>query len=244
MLLGFTVILKAQERSVSHASQQWIQVYTQTEINKMNAIWIDAGMRQTHNGQWPSQRLIRAGWAYKLPVQMQGVTGIARFSFQQEGKTNKQEWRLWQEINRNHEVSFGTLQQRLRAEARFFKIMPNNGNAGGRQFNMRFRYRLQASVPVTRIGRQAGKSPMLLLSAADELFLNTGREIIHNTLDNNRLVIGPALKVNTALTIAMLYNHQYGHRNNRNTAESAEICWLTINWKGQLRSSDKSGRFQ
>jgi Protein of unknown function (DUF2490) len=244
MLLGFTVIIKAQVRTVSHASQQWMQVYTQTEINEKNAIWIDAGMRQTHNGQWPSQRLIRVGLAYALPIQMQGVTGIARFSFQQQGKTNKLEWRIWQEINRNHKFSFGNLQQRLRAEARFFEIMPNGGNAEGHSFNMRFRYRLQATVPVTRIGQQAGKSPMLLLSAADEFFLNTGREIIHNTLDNNRLVIGPALKLNPALTIAMLYNHQYGHRSNRNTAESAEICWLTINWKGQLRASDKSGRFQ
>lgn len=242
MLLGFTVIAQAQERAVSHTSQQWIQVYTQTEINEKNAIWIDAGMRQTHNGQWPSQRLIRVGWAYALPSKMQGVTGIARFSFQQEGKTNKLEWRIWQEVNRNHQLSFGVLQQRLRAEARYFELMANGIDQGSRHFNMRFRYRLQASIPVLKLGRQLSESPTLHLSVADELFLNTGKEITHNTLDNNRFVIGPALKLNPTLTIAMLYNHQYGHRNKRNTAESAEICWLTISWKGRASRTDKAGR--
>ncbi len=244
LLLGFAGVANAQERAVSHASQQWIQVYTQTVVNKKNALWLDAGMRQTHNGRLPSQRLIRAGWAYGLPLELQGVTGFARFSFQQDGRTNRNEWRLWQEINRNHQFRFAVLQQRLRAEARFFEIMAKGNDPGSRHFNMRFRYRLQASVPIMKFRKPHAESPVLLLSVADELFVNTGQEIVHNTFDNNRFVAGPALKLNQSLTLALLYNHQFGHRSNRNTAESSEICWLTINWKGQLRGSDKSGRFQ
>ena len=83
-----------------------------------------------------------------------------------------------------------------------------------------------------------------MLTVADELFVNTGKEIIHNTLDNNRLIVGPALRINPRLMVAMLYNHQYGHRSRRNTAESAEICWMTLTWKGRLKASDKAGRFQ
>jgi hypothetical protein len=244
LLLGLAVVADAQERAISHSSQQWIQVYTQTELNVKNAFWLDVGMRQTHNGRLPSQRLIRLGWAYGLPMQLQGVTGVARFTFQQDGRTNRNEWRLWQEVNRTHVFRTMTLQQRFRAEARFFENIGHGSNPGGRHFNMRYRYRLQASVPIAKFRQDDATSPILLLTVADELFVNTGREIVHNTFDNNRLIVGPALRLNPKLSIALLYNHQYGHRNNRNTAESAEICWLTINWKGQMRTSDKSGRFQ
>ena len=243
MLTG-TLVLKAQKRSIVHTSQQWVQVYAQVEINGKLSILADAGMRQTHNGKWPSQRLIRTGIGYRLPYNWQGATGFARFSFQQDGRTNRQEWRIWQELNRSHPLGSITLQHRLRAEARFFEQTPSGSEPGGHSFNMRFRYRLQASIPVARLGRKKEESPALMLTVADELFVNTGKEIIHNTLDNNRLIVGPALRINPRLMVAMLYNHQYGHRSRRNTAESAEICWMTLTWKGRLKASDKAGRFQ
>jgi hypothetical protein len=243
MLTG-TGVVKAQERSIVHTSQQWMQVYTQLALNEKLSLLVDAGMRQTHDGRWPSQRLIRAGIGYRLPDKWQGATGFARFSFQQDGRTNRLEWRLWQELSRTHPLGPIALQQRLRAEARFFEQLPGGSEAGGHSFNMRFRYRLQTFVPIARLGRKKEESPVLLLNVADELFLNTGREIIHNTLDNNRFIVGPALRLNPALTLALLYNHQYGHRSRRNTAESAEICWLTVNWRGRWKASDKAGRLQ
>jgi hypothetical protein len=243
-LISGSLTTKAQERSVSHPSQQWMQVYTQSEITEKISILLDAGMRQTHNAAWPSQRLVRAGIGYGLPLNLQGVTGFARFSFQQDGRTSRLEWRLWQELNRTHSLRSGSFQQRLRAEGRFFEIPSTGGTKASHHFNMRFRYRLQAMIPIFKLGHLDTHSPSLLLSIADEIFLNTGKEIIHNTLDNNRFVVGPALRLNPGLTLALLYNHQYGHRSLRNTAESAEICWLTINWKGRLRTSDKSGQLQ
>lgn len=227
-----------------HTSQQWVQVYTQFVVNEKLSLLADAGMRQTHNGRWPSQRLIRAGIGYRLPHNWQGATGFARFSFQQDGRTNRLEWRLWQEFSRSHPLGAASLQQRLRAEARFFEQIPGGTEPGSHSFNMRFRYRLQTSIPITRWGRKQASSPSLMLTVADELFVNTGRQIIHNTLDNNRFIVGPALRLDPGLTLSLLYNHQFGHRPGRNSAESAEICWLTINWRGRWKTSDKAGRYQ
>jgi hypothetical protein len=244
LLLAGSLASKGQERSIGHSSQQWMQIYTQTEISEKFSILLDAGMRQTHNGMWPAQRLIRAGIGYGLPYYLQGVTGLARFSFQQEGRTNRLEWRFWQELSRTYTLRSGTLQQRFRAEARFLELPTNGSNAASHHFNMRFRYRLQTSIRLARLGHREENSPILMFTVADELFLNTGKEIIHNTLDNNRFIVGPALRMSPELTLALLYNHQYGHRSTRNTAESAEICWLTVNWKGRWKASDKSGRLQ
>jgi hypothetical protein len=60
------------------------------------------------------------------------------------------------------------------------------------------------------------------------VFINAGRNIVYNTFDNNRLVIGPVVQWGPDLQVGLLYNHQYGHRNRPETYEDSDILWLTV----------------
>jgi hypothetical protein len=243
-MLGGSLALSAQKRSIVHTSQQWVQFYTQTEVSEKMSLLLDVGMRQTHNGMWPTQRLIRAGVAFGLPMKLRGATALARLISLDEGHTSRLEWRLSQDLARTDVIRGIQWQHRLRLEARFLHARVSSGNEWQDHFNMRYRYRLQAMLPLVTFGDRKNDPPRLLLSVANEMFVNSGKEIIHNTFDNNRFVIGPVVRLNPTLSFAMLYNHQFGHRSQRNTAESSEICWLTVNWKGRWKASDKSGRLQ
>lgn len=82
------------------------------------------------------------------------------------------------------------LQHRYKLEERFFhknnsrqeKLLP------GYDFNLRFRYQLQLQYTLLYIKEN---SPLRLV-LSDELMVNFGEEIVHNSFDQNRFTIGVA----------------------------------------------------
>ena len=214
------------QRTTLRNDQQWLQYYTQTRTGPKTMLYADAGVR-TLNGlsRW-SQHLVRAGFGYMMGEGWQGVTGAARFGFFDEGRRARDEWRLYQEANRNDRLGRWSLQNRFRIEARFFKNRPDGPLGAGSSFNFRFRYRLQGLLPVAELSTSHGRR--LMLSLADEVFVNAGSVIEHNRFDNNRLVLGPVLQWNRDLHVGLLYNRQTGQRNRPDTWESSDVLWLTV----------------
>ena len=214
------------QRTVIHNNQQWFQYYTQTKTGDRTMVYVDAGVRSVDGFSRWSQHLARAGFGYVLRGPWQGVTGIAFFGFFDQGIRARDEWRVYQEANRTDRPGRWTLQNRLRVEARFFRNRPDGPMGAGSSFNFRFRYRLQGMTRIAELS--SARERRVMLSLADEVFINAGRSIVYNTFDNNRLVMGPVLQWNPDLQVGLLYNHQFGHRNRPETYEDSDILWLTV----------------
>lgn len=224
-LLLICVAASAQ-RTTAHNDQQWFQYYTQTRTGERTMLYADAGLRSIDGFSRWSQHLIRAGFGYNLGGSWQAVTGVAFFGFFDQGARARDEWRVYQEVNRSDRPGRWTLQNRLRVEGRFFRNRPDGPLGEGSSFNLRFRYRLQG---MTRIAELSSvHERRVMFSIADEVFINAGRSIVYNTFDNNRLVLGPVLQWNPDLQVGLLYNHQYGQRNRPETYEDSDIVWLTV----------------
>lgn len=214
------------QRTVIRNDQQWFQYYTQTRTGDRTMLYADAGVRTIDGFSRWSQHLIRAGFGYILGGPWQAVTGLAFFGFFEKGSRARDEWRIYQELNRTDRTGEWTLQNRLRAEARFFRNRADGPLGAGSSFNFRFRYRLQASVPLAPL--PGGGQRRLLASMANEVFINAGSSIVYNTFDNNRLVLGPVIQWSPDLQVGLLYNHQFGRRNRPETYEDSDIFWMTV----------------
>lgn len=188
----------------------------------------DLGFRSKGNIQELYQITSRIGTAYPLSKKIQAVTGIACFTAFEGYKTSIIEIRPYQEVNSTLKYKTLSIQNRLRFEARTFLYRLDSINPSS--FNFRLRYRLYFTLPLIKLSQ---KKPDLkiLLNFGDELFINFGKEVLYNSFDNNRILIGPALQINKQLNISLTYCYQFGHRNSPSTYESSNVLWVGITQK-------------
>ncbi len=96
------------------------------------------------------------------------------------------EFRPHLELDHNQKLQYFTLDHRYRVEARYFR----NANSALTQLeegvdfaNYRFRYRLQATLPIWKYA----ENKSLKIKFGDEIMLNAGERIVINVCDQNRI---------------------------------------------------------
>ncbi|MFD2164073.1 DUF2490 domain-containing protein [Paradesertivirga mongoliensis] len=123
-----------------------------------------------------------------------------------------------------------SVQQRLRMDERFIKN--NNGTEllDGYQFNLRFRYRLQASVILSKTGAEK----LTALKIADELMINAGDGIVYNQFDQNRVYLGIEQGVVKGLAVELGYLNWYQQRPSGKQFFARDIVRITLHHKINL----------
>ncbi|MBV6639080.1 MAG: DUF2490 domain-containing protein, partial [Cyclobacteriaceae bacterium] len=119
-------------------------------------------------------------------------------------------------------------QHRFRLEERFFSSRDEFGTQSN--FNLRYRYRFMASIPIITFKNEK----KLLINIGDEILINSGKEIIYNIFDSNRLLIGPAIQINPKLNVSILYNHLFAQQNEVNAFSQTYILWFAVKHKISL----------
>lgn len=126
-----------------------------------------------------------------------------------------------------------TLDHRYRAEARFFhhtdsgKTHLEDGYGWG---NFRFRYRLQATIPVWKIRDNS----TLKIKIGDEILINADKKITATTFDQNRIYIGLSADIGAVLTLDLGYLNWFQQRSasdfyNRHILQLAVLHKITLN---------------
>lgn len=72
---------------------------------------------------------------------------------------------------------------RFRIEDRFFRNTKNNALDEGYNSNWRFRYMFTVEISMVKFKNEGG----IKLKIGDEIFVNAGKNIVHNTFDHNRI---------------------------------------------------------
>jgi len=214
-----------QKKSIDRSNQQWFQYYNQYKLNSKLILLTDVGYRFISNFKYRSKYLVRLGFGYQLTPDLRVAMKIAHLGGYKLGELNIQEFRSSQELLLKTKIPYGFLTQNFRVEERFFKPI-NNGNVT--KFNFRFRYQLMCSFSLLNFFHEQKK---LLLSVGDEIFINSGKDIIYNVFDQNRILIGPTIVLGPTLSFQFIYNHQFKAKNTPQEYRQDYVYWLKIKHK-------------
>ncbi len=226
-LFGVSTIALAQSRNVKKSSQQWIQYYNQSKIGNKWTWSTDGGYRWNTFFSNRSQYIVRTGFGYQLNSSMKVSAGFAHLGFYTSEKLSKIEYRPYQEFAITNKYKNLGILYRLRIEERYFKNVLDGDIQPGHTFNFRFRYQCMLNFKMLKLS-SANPDKALFINLGDEIFINAGKKVVYNVLDQNRFLVGPSISFSKNLSIGVTYNSQFAALNAPNSYSHADVLWLII----------------
>lgn len=198
---GF-IQLQAQTKSVNTQYQSWISVNSTLKVSSHWAVIADFHNRRNHFLGDNSFYFARTGLQYVIDKNLSATLGYGHFwgyPTTRGWHTIAHENRIYQQLQYTARWRHVVLTQRLRNEQRWQQKMANDQFTGQLRFTDRVRYLFNLNMPLFKNPQM----PSLLL--ADELCLQSGKEIVYNTFDQNRFFIGIKEQLSPDLSFDMGY---------------------------------------
>lgn len=226
-LLG-PLFLNAQARQVQYGQQSWLDYLNQNRYSKKWGSWIDLQLKLTDNyykSELATETAIGATYYTKNNLKLVGA--ITYVDLIHEGSNNYHlaEYRPWQMVQLNSNLSHLKTIQWLRLEERFKETAINNVPSSHYDFNYRLRYQFLANIPIMKHAYQKGS---LSFVASNELYLNFGKDIVYNTFDQNRLSAGFYYYLNKDNIFQFGYTNVYQMFNQKNKFGNLDVIRLSI----------------
>ena len=163
---------------------------------------------------------VKGGISYYVSKNFSVLAGVGRYiTYSDPGTFTKpitgNEFRLWQQLTMNNYLTRVKFEHRYRVEQRWFKTGYRN----------RFRYRLNAAVP---IGRTKVQPKTFYLAAFNEVFLTNKAPYF----ERNRVFGGIGYQINNYFSLQPGYVHQLDYRNNMGTGKNFFQLTLMIDVDG------------
>lgn len=151
---------------------------------------------------------IKGGGGYTFNKNHQVFTGLGRYASYTEHKISREEFRIWAQYVYSTFISRVKIEQRIRAEKRFFHDPVTDENINAE----RYRYRMNVIVP---LNKEKIEAKTLFVNTYDEIFLISDEP----TFSRNRLFGGIGYQVNNSLgvTLGYLWQRDLGLSKNTNT---------------------------
>lgn len=166
---------------------------------------------------------IKGGIGYNFNSSNQAFIGSGRYANYSKNKLSREELRFWLQYNYSKVISRFKIEQRFRAEKRFFHNPVTDVNTN----TERFRYRLNVICPINNTKIEA---KTFFVNSYDELFIATDQP----TISRNRIYFGGGYQLNTTIGFSLGYLFQRDFSTvNTNTNFLFSGCTITINSKNK-----------
>ncbi|AOW09369.1 DUF2490 domain-containing protein [Flavobacterium gilvum] len=234
-------VSKAQtEKNIDHQSLLWTRYNNQLVLNKKWSINSEFDNRVFINPFEENLFLVRMVGRYKINKDVDFGAGVAYFSVatQVPEITNDfrtPEYRGQQDITWKHEYGNFTMNQRLQVEERFIHNSDKEGLLPGTTFTWRFRYRLQGEYSCWKKENQYLKAVVY-----DELMINAGESIVHNTFDQNRIYAALQYGINKNIALELGYLNSFQQRPSGVDYFERDVIRFTLFHKIKLKEKQKS----
>lgn len=244
-----TSILFAQVNPKADQSNGWIFYTGNHKITEKWGLHTEYQFRRTDVFSKPMQHQIRLGLDYNLTKQIMVSAGwsyietfaYGDFASEIPAKYNNykfNEQRIWEQLTLKHDpINRFHFDSRFRLEQRWIASVKNVGtdlspsysryddpSEGYWKYRQRARYRFRVQVPLTK---SEMKDNTLFFVAADEIFVNFGKNVPANIFDQNRLYLALGWRFNKDTNIQMGYMNQFieksdgVHKENNHTLQVA-----------------------
>ena len=235
LLIGFTLwsnYLYAQ-KTINRSNQQWIHSYQQYGVSSKMNLLFDVGYRMKEGFSEPRQFIVRSGVSYSIWSHIKVSTGIAYANYFLLSRLTETEYRFFQDIQMTQQLMDKLrIEHRLRIEERFtYQTDVQNDS----RYSWRFRYKLNGDIQLFRFTTHS-----LSFCLGDELFIDTGKHIIYNIFDQNRLTTGISLHWSKNLSASLLYNYQFSAENKPGSYNATDILWLSVNSQLNLKAKRRT----
>lgn len=234
MLFIFLNLDVQGQKTISHQSLYWIRYYNQLTIHKKWTWHNELEDRRFLKANTQHHLIIHSRLHYKIFPNADVGLGLT-YSLQSPHDPNSAtglvvpELRPVQEINLSNPLSKKvTLHQRLRIDNRFIRRNDGSVLLDGYDFNLRFRYRLQANL---KLNKPEAVTNTTTLKLADEIMMNSGSKILYNRFDQNRIYVGLEQGLKKNLFIELGYLHWSQQSSSGIHFFERDIIRLTINHK-------------
>jgi len=230
-LILFTALFDSsfaqRKREVQTQHHFWTSVNTQARITDKWSVIADLHIRRTDYLKNNNFYYTRAGAAYhfnkNLSVSLSGGhMWLANKTATTELFVNEN--RLVQQVQLNQPIGKIQLSQRLRMEERWIQKVVNSELTDTYRYSTRFRYQLSLSIPLSK------NKYVPSLAFADELMMQTGKDIIYNNFDQNRFFAGIKQQITPSLAADFGYMYVWqqrlsGYQYNRNQTIRLFFYW-------------------
>jgi hypothetical protein len=235
--LGFVAVtLKAQTKQITHESFYWTRYYNQIAFGDRWTWHNEIDERRFFKNNEHLHIIAHSRVHYKILPKVELGAGFT-YSLQKNKDPNLMSTLDIPELRPNQEISYSNsiskrwkLQQRFRIDERFFRKNDGHNLTDGYDFNFRFRYRMQAAFRINK--EEIEKSTTL--KVADEIMLNTGKKIVYNTFDQNRIYAALEQGLSQSFSVELGYMYLYQQRPAAYHFFERDIIRLTIFQKIKL----------
>ncbi|UKJ09100.1 DUF2490 domain-containing protein [Solitalea lacus] len=179
---------------------------------------------------------LRGGLSYYIKPNLRVTAGYGHLWLAPaEGLSNWQdENRFYTELLFTQKLNTLGLLQRLRVEQRWQEQLTNDVKTGIR-FTNRIRYLLSFTIPVFK-GEKKNKLPALMI--ADEILLNFGKQVVYNSLDQNRFFVGIKQNITSTLNFDFGYMNVFQQKTSGNVYDSNNTLRLFFYYTLNLRKKE------
>lgn len=174
-------------RQVKHNFHTWTSLNSTMRFSNRWGMMADVHIRRNNGVKDPSFYFARIGANYWLNEKITIAGGYAHLWLAPTTpgwKTFADEHRLYQQFQYAGTVEKIGMLHRLRNEQRWAEKISNDRPTGNQRFTNRIRYLLSFNIPLNQHTKK------LSLVLADEVLMHMGKEVVYNSLDQNRIFIG------------------------------------------------------
>lgn len=228
--------VSAQNKETTHQSLFWTRYYNQFSLNEKFTWHNEIDNRTFFEKNRHHHLIMHTRLHYKSTKNTDFAIGLT-YSLQDPQDPNSKSTLTIPEIRPHQEFNYAipvnkrlSIQQRFRVDERFFH--KNNGKEliDGFDFNFRFRYKLQVNY---KISKPENIIPTTL-KIANELMINSGKNIINNQFDQNRIYFAVEQGINKNFSVELGYLKWYQQRASGYQFFDRDILRLTIYHKIKL----------
>lgn len=216
---------QAQEGN-SVFDQTWIQYYNKAVFTEKWSLSTDVGYRLKEGSFVErSQYFLRSGLGYQMNSSVRVLLGTAVFNTHTSWNTEVVEFRPYQEVTTKHKLGTIGFGNRIRVEERFVNVKADEELAAIESFNFRFRYRFLFTIPLLHLSETEADTKINLV-LGDELIASAGKSDFLDFSAQNRILIGPSVKINKDNTFSVLYNFTSEAKDIPKISDAYGVLWV------------------
>lgn len=221
----YSLTLSASDpKQIKYANSLWFSDFVKVDLNSKFAFYFDLSLRGSDWAEKWSQQIVRPGVTYKLNDRIGISIGIA-YIRQYSGSVVRAEYRPWQQVYFSDNLGRIKIAHRVRTEQRFIQKVVDNKAINEYSYNNRYRYQLNVQIPLNKTQLTENT---LYIGFSDEVMINSGREIVYNHFDQNRLSVGLGFKVSDKLNFFVSYTDIFLQKNKGNSFERTNVFALNV----------------
>ena len=206
IILSSVCLFSQTEKEINHQTQFWWSINSTGRFTDNWGFMGDFHIRRDNFIKDPNFYFLRLGAVYWVSNEFTIAAGLAHLLLANkydDGFHFAGEKRIYQQLQWRDNINNLFFLFRVRNEQRWQEVLDENAEVDRIRFSNRVRFLFAVSIPVFE------NAYLPKIAIADEMLIHFGKEIVYNSLDQNRIFIGINQKISKEFSFDFGYMYVY-----------------------------------